>query len=370
MSPLPFKLKHCSGAGLAAQVAANLRGAIRSGHYPPGARLPSIVDMAVQLGVSDRIVRRAVQALAEAGEVTARRRRGIQVVGDGEKAWRKHVLFIQFGESVGYYRRHHRVEDILTAANIRVTPVRFGTGRYDLLLQRVQTVLDTQPVDLTVIAGGGDAVVHEVEQRHVPFVTVENADRSPQALAHVDIDLHDADLLARHCRTCGVRNAAIMVYSLSEPERFQAAFARLHMGCEIVRATAAVDTSEAVEHAGLAAMRTVLARRERPDFVYFTDDFLARGAIVAMLEAGARVPEDLQFALLATRGSLPAFRCALTRFELDPVAEAEAIGAVILSVLRSGRPRKRPLRLAPCLVTGETTRPRRATGGGACPATE
>jgi DNA-binding GntR family transcriptional regulator len=51
------------------QVAAIIRGRIASGHYPPGARLPSNVAFAEELGTAPRTVRKAIATLAAEGLV-------------------------------------------------------------------------------------------------------------------------------------------------------------------------------------------------------------------------------------------------------------------------------------------------------------
>lgn len=358
MAPLPFKIKHDATATLSDQIAGSLLAAIRSGYYGPGDRLPNIVQMAATLGVSDRIVRVAIKQLTDKGELLARRKHGIRVVATGEKAWRKHVLFIQFGESPVYYRRHHRVEDILTADNIRVTPVRFGFSGYELNLQKVQTILDTQPVDLIILAGGGDDLVTAVERFRVPIVTVGGMFRSRRGLAHVEFDFYCADTLADYARTCQARQLTVLSCLLPHLKELPAACAARGLACEIIHRQPAVQTAQEVEHTGLALMRELLQRPRPPDFVYVTDDFLARGCLIALLEARVQVPEQLQFALLANRDNLPAFSRELTRLEIDPVADAEIIGDLVKTALQTGRREKTARVITPTLIQGATTCPR------------
>ncbi len=69
-----------TGTALWQVIAAALRGEIASGAYRPGARLPSEADLARRFGVNRHTVRRAIAALAEAGEVRSRRGAGVFVV--------------------------------------------------------------------------------------------------------------------------------------------------------------------------------------------------------------------------------------------------------------------------------------------------
>ncbi|MEV6985356.1 GntR family transcriptional regulator [Sphaerisporangium sp. NPDC051017] len=60
-------------------IAAELRGAILDGGLPPGARLPRHADLARQYGVSEIVVRQAIDALKNAGLVETRGRGGTWV---------------------------------------------------------------------------------------------------------------------------------------------------------------------------------------------------------------------------------------------------------------------------------------------------
>jgi DNA-binding FadR family transcriptional regulator len=68
------------------QIADQLRGLIRGGEYPVGARLPPERDLALQLKVSRPSVREALIALEVEGLVEVRIGSGIYVLGPGHKA--------------------------------------------------------------------------------------------------------------------------------------------------------------------------------------------------------------------------------------------------------------------------------------------
>jgi GntR family transcriptional regulator len=51
------------------QLAAILRERIENGVYPPGRKIPSIIDLVEESGLSTMTVRRAVQVLADEGLV-------------------------------------------------------------------------------------------------------------------------------------------------------------------------------------------------------------------------------------------------------------------------------------------------------------
>ncbi|MEP7182967.1 MAG: FadR/GntR family transcriptional regulator [Betaproteobacteria bacterium] len=67
------------------QIADQIRGLIRSGEFPAGARLPPERNLAKQLGVSRPSVREALIALEVEGLVEVRIGSGIYVLGSGQK---------------------------------------------------------------------------------------------------------------------------------------------------------------------------------------------------------------------------------------------------------------------------------------------
>ena len=75
-----------------------------------------------------------------------------------------------------------------------------------------------------------------------------------------------------------------------------------------------------------------------PELVFFDDDFLAMGALAAMLHAGVRIPEDVGFVALANRfgGSGMAFAVPITRMEVDSHADGRILSDAVLSYLGNG----------------------------------
>lgn len=69
---LPFAIGLRDSASMTEQVVVGLRRAIQSGAYRVGAKLPSLADMAKQLGVSLIVVRRAVAKLGKEGVLNPR----------------------------------------------------------------------------------------------------------------------------------------------------------------------------------------------------------------------------------------------------------------------------------------------------------
>lgn len=79
MSTLDLTLDRASGTSLAEQIRLGITGAIESGVLIPGARLPSWVDLAAQLGVARGTVKTAYERLTDAQLVVSSRAGGTRV---------------------------------------------------------------------------------------------------------------------------------------------------------------------------------------------------------------------------------------------------------------------------------------------------
>ncbi len=66
------------------------------------------------------------------------------------------------------------------------------------------------------------------------------------------------------------------------------------------------------------------------------DDYLMRGALTAILEAGLRIPDDIRLATWANRGLGPMFSRPFSRMEMDPVEAGRIVADALLAYLRGG----------------------------------
>ncbi|MFF2655225.1 FadR/GntR family transcriptional regulator [Streptomyces sp. NPDC058045] len=79
-------LHHPQRSALSEQVIAALRGAIASGEWPVGSRIPTEPELVEQLGVARNTIREAVRALAHTGLLDIRQGSGTYVVATSELA--------------------------------------------------------------------------------------------------------------------------------------------------------------------------------------------------------------------------------------------------------------------------------------------
>jgi DNA-binding LacI/PurR family transcriptional regulator len=168
--------------------------------------------------------------------------------------------------------------------------------------------------------------------------------------------------LAAHCRECGIRRALLVVPGTSADPSRHPLLAKVMRAagvpCEWLEApkVEGLRRPEGVERGGLVAMKRWLdGRPALPDLLYFDDDFIARGGLLALAQRGIRIPEDVQVISWANKGLGPVFDKPLTRVEMDPVAHGIAIAERVLAHLEHGNGPK-TIELTPEFIVGETTR--------------
>ena len=365
VKPLPFSISRAKSGPLTDQLTRGLHRAIRSGYYPSGAQLPTIVEIAEALGVSTIVVRHAVRRLAETGLLVARPRSGIRVqAGGAPNPWRAHVLQLARATSSSYYFavRDQVFQEHLRASRIRVSVALVGAQERESGFAGIRSAIESDPVQLAILEGPSWGEITVLERERVPFVHLFIT--QPSAKAAGTLTLEDDSALremVRHATRCGVRTMLGVFSGGGEAAtRFEEAVGAAGLTCEILLAQPDFSrpNPENVEAAGLAAVSGYLRRAaaRTGSLIYFGDDFLGRGGLMALACAGRRVPEDVQVITHSNRGNRVAYPKTLTRVEADPVEAGAGLAALVTRVL--GKPRRRPeITLAGRrLIVGETTR--------------
>ena len=117
------------------------------------------------------------------------------------------------------------------------------------------------------------------------------------------------------------------------------------------------EAGEAIARGALAAFRERFATEGRawlPDLLFFFDDFLATGALVAMQEAGLRFPDDVKVVSVSNKGHGPIYPVALTRIEYDAARFGDALSEAVCAFLQGRKIRRKMEHLAPEYIVGES----------------
>jgi DNA-binding LacI/PurR family transcriptional regulator len=362
MNALPFRVDRNHHQDLTAQVEQGLRHAVLGGRFPPGAVLPTLLEMAAELGVSEIVVRRAVRRLSEEGLVKGRTRTGIRVCDPRRRPWRAYVLYLHWSGPEMYY---HSVLSATMAERLHADRVLVTLSHLDNIdathdFGRVQTLLDTQRPTLAVVEGPGVEILQpQLAKREVPFLHVAYAP-SPLAQGRVIFRSEQAmAAAAAHARQCGVRTALLVMTPYPSAALAPALAAAGIAVTELpAPAVSGLGSPADMEAGGLRAVDAYLAAGQPlPDLLYFGDDFTARGGLLALTSRGVRIPEDVQVITWANKGLGPVFTRPLTRVEADPVANGARLADAVLRHLdQAADIPPVTATLSPEFIVGATTR--------------
>jgi DNA-binding LacI/PurR family transcriptional regulator len=362
---MPFQIDRHSQVSLTDQVDAGFRRAIQAGHYRVGDTLPTIEQTAGALGISANVVQTVIKRLSREGLVTARPRRGIEVCPAAQQRWQGHVLYLHWGSSASYYEAvsSETVMSQLLARQILVTPVQLSGVEAVAGFPQLSSIIHTGPVDMAILAGSAELIGVFLAENEIPFVHLADPTMSPPSRLARRILVQDLRLVqqqaVRHAVACGVHSLMIVVHEGDRGGmRGIAEAAGLSVRVLMATPLAGLRGTENVERGGLEAMALVLDSGEPlPDLIYFADDFVARGGLTALLERGIRIPADVQVISWSNRYSGPVFSRPLTRIEMDPVRDGQALVDLVMAGLNKlDRKVKEPVMIGPEFVVGGTTR--------------
>jgi LacI family transcriptional regulator len=108
---------------------------------------------------------------------------------------------------------------------------------------------------------------------------------------------------------------------------------------------------------GVEAMRLLLQKDPKPDGVFCFNDPLAIGAMIAILDAGLRIPEDIALIGCGNLTNDDLLRVPLSSVDQNSQMMGQHAAELVLSLLESKqRPRARTIILEPTLVVRSSTR--------------
>ena len=338
---IPFQIDRNMNANLPEQVADGFRKAIMTGRYAPGDTLPSRSEIAKALGVSVRVSREAMSLLAADSMVRPRRGVGCVVLRRSETLWKGRVVFVQRMECEGAYS----TAVMLGEARRRLTAAGYLCTFVTLDRPSRRRVHDTtpladalrQPADFVFAAYPTCRIARFLESTSTPFAIYSASLASPHVI-RTGRSSAFADFVA-HCRAAGVRRVLFAGYAACS----RTADVLRHAGFEVEDMSLPPNNDagflEAIERRSMEIFLDRFSHgRPLPDILYLADDYVARGALTALLARGIRVPEDLRVVAFANKGFSPVFPVSLTRIENDPFATGQFIANWIASRLEDTTP--------------------------------
>lgn len=335
------------------KIAETLKGELEAGRWKAGDRLPSVAELRDRFGTGTFAVRAAVRSLRDEGFVELRPRIGIVATEKGGVAMKGRILFVCVGDDGGFFghRMYIQLARLFDEARWSCMPV-FLRSAHD-------GGLDVAPLVHQIAEGVRFAVVLACERQvmdllgrsGVQYVVLNGYARDfPGAVGVVRDDTSRcyADLIGV-LRERHVKSVVEFDCERIMDRSFKAQLASA--GIPVRRVMCRWDnespwTLTAFKRLGHSAVERFFAveanRANPPDVVLFDDDHLAVGGMVAIFEAGLRIPDDVGVVFYSNKGDEPVLGVAAARIENDPVSYADIVANYVLRLL-AGRKCEPPM---------------------------
>ena len=336
---LPFRVDFDARKPLSQQAADGFRLAIKEGVYRDGESLPSLRELAALWNVSVKVPGRAYARLADEGYVVLRPGRGAVASRNGVRSWNGTVLFVSVGFQGGFFMPNFilSLRRGIEEANMRfytaVVPTPPDGEGPDL--GRFSDYMN-HPYDVVILMTDNRRL-RSIVRRDAPRSLIVGRELTGKGSPDVVISLEDAErALVEDCRRAGVRRVRIMAYSrvCCKVERMLRA-SGVHVETVRVNPLPGGVCGEAVQRAAHDCWVNGLPQgKNRPELVYFADDNLALGSLIAFAEQRIRVPDDVFVVTHGNRGSALPFACDLAKIEVDPFQLGRETARRALSCLK------------------------------------
>ena len=340
MKKIPFKIDRNARENLPEQLANGFRQAILSGYYKPGERLPSFAQMVDELGVSIRTPRDAMKILLDANLVRSRPRIGCEVLARDERIWKGQVVVVVNAAYEGSYYISVLIGAIRKAMvaagySFRSVTVDAGPrGRPDFA--QLDAVL-SGPLSYVIAVYPDDRLAKRILKSGKP------------ALAYVDVQsgggletirfssVRNMVSIAQTIRRSGVRRIVVAEYSRLQLLDHLCKKEGLKVEHLTVRPKEGPRYLVSLkERAMEAVVGRFAGKRNLPDLLLFSDDYVAFGGLVGLAACGIRVPDEMRVLTLANVGFEPVFPVPLAQIRIDPRANGAAIAAKVLARMGNG----------------------------------
>ena len=343
-SSLPFSLDLTRRNTLAAQMENALRQAIASGRYRPGDALPTVREWAKMLGVSLRVPKAVIPRLVKDGLVVSRPRHGCIVAPRNAPLFRGHVLAVMppeahFGNSnVTYASMSRRLED----AGYLVSDVRVRRGKGGRFDFRSLDLALKQSVDVAVFFHREPAAARCARRLGVPFVTIAGGYVSG-GIGHVLWKEHPAiEEMVRDFKSRGIRSVGVVFKADRGDGGIADGLRKAGMKVEgmsvgVVPPMPHEVRLESVMRGARDFFESRLSSAQAmPDALYFTDDYLALGAVPVLLSHGVKVPEDVALSSVVNYGRRPVFPFPMSMVEFNQYEYGRLVAEGVLSYFDGG----------------------------------
>lgn len=329
-------------------IAAALRSDLTNGRWGAGMALPSVDDLRERFGAGEYAVRRALKQLRDEGFITLRQRVGAVATEKASQAWKGTVAFVHVG-AVGSYYSHQLAQQLtwrFEAAGWRTASIFLAVakdGSIDLSILRRHLA---NGLSFVVGLFARYEISDMISAAGVPHVVLGGYTRDfPKALGIIRNDVRPCyDQLICALKDCRVKTILEFDFDRLMDRSFKKQL--FDAGFNVHRVLHKFDGDGfglgVIREAGYRTVADFFAdernRRKLPDAILFDDDYFAVGGIVALLEAGIRIPEDVGVVSFMNRGNELAIGKKITGIGCDPAADGDIVAAYVLKLLAGKHP--------------------------------
>ena len=346
VSQLPFALS--TGSDQTRQMADGIRSAIASGFWKPGDTLPTAAVFQKELGTGGFVPRTALRQLADEGVIILKKHVGAIVAPRmADARQRRRVAFITSGKRESYYENVHAfaLQQIFERGGcelVHIQTSRFEEDTEETNLRSLKAHLEIG-LNFAICFTESRAVAKMLDTAHVRYIYEGGSGRDfPNAVSTINLEIESQvcmEKLAAYWKSHKVRDILVVDFEHVMPRNVIASFVQSGMRFRrlVIKPPRDRNYLQDIQQAGLDVVdKFFTAERIRanpPDAIFFYDDYLAAGGLIALAATGLRVPEDIRVATLANKGLGPVWFKPLTRLEYDPVENARLIGNYVLKLL-------------------------------------
>lgn len=339
-----FSIDRSQRGNLSRQIADGLRTAIETGYYRPGEILPPVRDLADILGVSMGIAVQAVNRIREEGLISPRPAVGSVVCAPEHPHWKGQVLIVvppdggnTADNTMSAVLRNNLISNGYLALTAPV--LRGDDGKCDFSLLELML---HQQTDIVVQLHDKPDISNWLSSHNIPFIrcTTDTGNLPLSCIGEIHFRKDAAiSSFVSHCLEKNIDR--VTVVSAWKQRATVEALKAAGIGVddwhiEMPQGVAGAQISKVA--LDFISERVPEIRERRIRNMFFTDDYLTSGALVALLGAGIRIPDELNIVTLAnkTNGSGLTFNVPFTRLEADPIDWGRIVSESVLGYLKDG----------------------------------
>ena len=326
------------------EIAAALRRELDDLKWKPGEKLPSVGELRERFGVGEFAVRAALKRLRDDGFISLRQNAGAVVTLKASCAFVGRVVFVTVGAHASYFTQKFSISlsrRLCLSGYLCESVFLDGASDAEIDVVPLKKHL-ASGVDLVVGLISSRKVAQVLDSAGVPYVILNGYTRDfPNAVGTVcETNAEAYESLIRALVAKKVRTLLEFDYERTMDRSFKHRF--FAAGISIRRVLIKWENDRHwslsdVKACGHRAVSEFFAddrnKTNPPDAVLFDDDYLAAGGILALYEAGFRVPQDIKVVFYSNKGNEPVLGVSAARIENDPVAYAETVAEYVLAIL-------------------------------------